>query len=347
MPRFSVVVTVRNDEFDLRELLAALEAQTRAPEEVVVVDGGSIDGTLDVLRGWRPERFPVRVLVEPGSNIAQGRNAGIRAAQSEWIACTDAGCRPDPGWLDALAAGAAHAEIVAGIFVAEGESPFERAVALTHYPTRDELGSPSLAVRLSHRLFGRDFRGYQAGGRSMAFSKAAWEAVGGYPDLQYAGEDLAFSAAVIDSGFRSVLAPAAAIRWRPPATWSDTAKMFFTYCRGDVRSPPRGRHGLRLVVWTLGPALVIRGGWRAAALIGAGALAYMWLPLQRARQAGFPLRHRWMIPAAIAVKDVSQLAGAAAGLGDVIKGVEQPNPQPPPRTQDASSLAAQSAWRAT
>ena len=31
-----------------------------------------------------------------------------------------------------------------------------------------------------------------------------------------------------------------------------------------------------------------------------------------------------MIPAAIAVKDVSQLAGAAAGLGDVIKGVAQP-----------------------
>ena len=159
-----------------------------------------------------------------------------------------------------------------GIFVAEGESPFERAVALTHYPTRDELGSPSLAVRLSHRLFGRDFRGYQAGGRSMAFSKAAWEAVGGYPDLQYAGEDLAFSAAVIDSGFRSVLAPAAAIRWRPPATWSDTAKMFFTYCRrreepasGSPRPSPRrldARPGSR-DSWRGGgrPRLWARGLW--------------------------------------------------------------------------------------
>ena len=76
MPRFSVVVTVRNDEFDLRELLAALEAQTRAPEEVVVVDGGSIDGTLDVLRGWRPERFPVRVLVEPGSTSPRAATPG-------------------------------------------------------------------------------------------------------------------------------------------------------------------------------------------------------------------------------------------------------------------------------
>ena len=243
MPRFSVVVTVRNDEFDLRELLAALEAQTRAPEEVVVVDGGSIDGTLDVLRGWRPERFPVRVLVEPGSNIAQGRNAGVRAAQSEWIACTDAGCRPDPGWLDALAAGAAHAEIVAGIFVAEGESPFERAVALTHsrLATARQLVAGRAALP---PLFGRDFRGYQAGGRSMAFRRPPGRPSAATPTSNTPGRTLAFSAAVIDSGFQLGARPGRGDSLAATGDVERHREAVLHGLRGDVRGPPRGRHAI-------------------------------------------------------------------------------------------------------
>lgn len=323
---FSLVVTVRNDRDGLRQLLPALESQTLPPAELIIVDGGSVDGTLDVVEGWSPARFPVRVAVAPGSNIAEGRNAGVRLARYDWIACTDAGCRPDPGWLDALAGAPAHADVVAGIFVPDGASQFERIVSLTHYPVREELGDSSFLVRAAHRLFGRDFRDFQAGGRSMAFRKQAWEAIGGFPADQYAGEDLAFTAALLKHGYRSTLEPEAVIRWRPPPTWRAMARMFFTYCRGDVRRPPRARHGLRAIAWLVGSGLVIRGGWRARAFMGVGFLSYIGLPLRRVRRAEIPVRHWWRVPAAVAVKDLSQLVGAAAGLIDLMRQQPQPNP---------------------
>ena len=340
---FSLVVTVRNDRDGLRQLLPALESQTLPPAELIIVDGGSVDGTLEVVEGWSPGRFPVRVAVAPGSNIAEGRNAGVRLARYDWIACTDAGCRPDPGWLDALAAAPAHADVIAGIFVPDGASQFERIVSLTHYPVREELSDSSFLVRAAHRLFGRDFRDFQAGGRSMAFRKQAWEAIGGFPADQYAGEDLAFTAALLKHGYRSTLEPEAVIRWRPPPTWRATARMFFTYSRGDVRRPPRARHGLRAIAWLVGSTLTVRGGWRARGAMGVGFLSYIGLPLWRVRRAEIPVRYWWGVPAAVAVKDLSQLVGAAAGLIDLIRQQRQPNPHAarndPRHGQDADHSA--------
>ena len=94
----SVVVTVRDDREELALLLEALAAQTTPPAEVVIVDGGSTDGTRELAAGWRPDSFTVRLIDAPGANISAGRNIGIEAATTEWIACTDAGCRPVEGW---------------------------------------------------------------------------------------------------------------------------------------------------------------------------------------------------------------------------------------------------------
>jgi hypothetical protein len=58
-----------------------------------------------------------------------------------------------------------------------------------------------------------------------------------------------------------------------------------------------------------------------------GAAAYISLPLHRAVRERLPLRDRWRIPPAVALKDLSQIAGAARGLIDAVQGV----PQPPPR----------------
>jgi glycosyltransferase involved in cell wall biosynthesis len=335
---FSLVVTVRNDRDGLKELLPALERQTVPPAELIVVDGGSVDGTLEVIDEWRPAGFPVRVAKAPGSNIAEGRNVGVALAQQDWIAVTDAGCRPDPGWLEALVRAPADADVISGIFISEGRSDFERVASLTHYPVRDELADPSLLVRTAHRLFGRDFREIHAGGRSMAFKKRAWESVGGFPADHYAGEDLAFTASLLHHGYRSTLAPDAVIRWRPPRSWGATARMFFIYSRGDVRRPPRIRHALRAMAWLGGLGVSVRGGWPRRAIVTLGFLSYVGLPLRRVRRAGIPIRHWWRVPAAVAVKDLAQLAGAAAGLTDIVRGRSQPNPHAArPRTDGPSA----------
>jgi GT2 family glycosyltransferase len=334
--RISVVVTVRNDRDDLQELLPALAAQRLKPDELVVVDGGSVDGTLDVLRSFSLSDVPIRVSVAPGTNIAAGRNVGIRLARNELIACTDAGCRPSADWLKSLRDGLDHADLVGGVCVADGQTEFEQILSLTHYPVPDELDRPGVFVRLSHQLFGRQYLASRGGGRSMAFHRDAWRAVGGFPEIQYAGEDQAFARAIVDNGFKATLARDAVVHWRPPGTWKANATMFFRYCRGDVRSRGRSRHILRLLAWSAGPMCLVRGKWRTRAVIIAGATAYVSLPVRRARLAQMRPNSWWRIPVAVAVKDLAQIAGAARGAFDALQGVPQPTPQPALKLPDVA-----------
>ena len=95
----SAVVPTLNDRDGLDQLIHALAQQTRAPDEVVVVDGGSTDGTKELLDAWRAETdVPVKFIVGQSLSIGSARNAGVEAAAHDWIAYTDAGCRPIPGW---------------------------------------------------------------------------------------------------------------------------------------------------------------------------------------------------------------------------------------------------------
>jgi cellulose synthase/poly-beta-1,6-N-acetylglucosamine synthase-like glycosyltransferase len=321
-----VISTVRDDREDVEELLAALARQTRPPDELVIVDGGSSDGTLELLESWSRERLPLRVLSAPNTNISAGRNVAIEAASHEWIACTDAGCRPIPTWLEAIDRARPRADLLTGVFTVDCDTAFERMIAVTHYPDPAELEQPGALVRVSHRLFGRAFEAKLAGGRSMAFTKTTWRAVGGFPEGVYAGEDQAFSVALVERGYGAVLVPEASVAWRPPSTWAENARMFFTYCRGDVRSGDRSRHVARTLAWTAAPLLIRRGGTLSRMAVLLGGAGYLGLPIQRALRSGAPPSEWWRIPPLIALKDLSQMAGAAAGLIDAALERPQPNP---------------------
>jgi glycosyltransferase involved in cell wall biosynthesis len=316
----SVVVPTLNDRDGLDQLMHALTAQTRAPDELVVVDGGSTDGTAELLEVWRERAgVPVKVVNRNGLSIGAARNAGVEAAAHDWIACTDAGCRPVPGWLRAIDAARGDADFIAGVVLIDGRTPFERALALAHYPSADELDDPGPFVRISHRLFGRGYDPDRVGGAYMAFSKSVWNAVGGFPSELAASEDHAFSSEVVAQGFRFTRARDAAVRWSPPGTWRGNARMFARYSRSDIRVRGRIRHGIRGTVWAGAVVTALRGGWRARTALALGELGYIALPLHRARNAGYPVRQWWRIPLVVALKDLAQIAGALMGVLDALK----------------------------
>ncbi|MBV9358544.1 MAG: glycosyltransferase, partial [Chloroflexi bacterium] len=64
--RVALVVTVLNECDSIDRLLASIAAQTRPPDELIVVDGGSRDGTVARLESWQC-RLPLRLLVEAGA----------------------------------------------------------------------------------------------------------------------------------------------------------------------------------------------------------------------------------------------------------------------------------------
>lgn len=96
----SVVIVNWNSRSDLSECLDALAKQTDRDFETIVVDNGSVDGSIEHVR----EAFPWVVLVENGENVgfAEGANRGIMRARSEWIALLNNDANAHPEWIAEL-----------------------------------------------------------------------------------------------------------------------------------------------------------------------------------------------------------------------------------------------------
>lgn len=124
----TVVVPVRNAAAFLHDCLASLLAERSA--EIVVVDGCSTDGTLEILG-----KYPVRVLSDGGRGVAAARLLGAQAAQTPWIALVDVDVVVDPGDLAALLAEAidgGYTALQAGLESTSGPGYWGRALVQHH-----------------------------------------------------------------------------------------------------------------------------------------------------------------------------------------------------------------------
>jgi glycosyltransferase involved in cell wall biosynthesis len=197
----SVTCTVLNEGAEIEALIESLMAQTLAPAQVIVVDGGSKDGTwerLEATRAKHPTLIAIRDescnLASSTGPIARGRNVGIRAATSEVIACVDAGCTYAPDWLENLTAPIRRAEAeyaVGGSYIDPAQATVWDVASASFFGVKLNAGAPTKSCTA----------------RSMAFRKGLWERVGGFPETVFLGEDTAFDAKV-----REVTAPAFAVK---------------------------------------------------------------------------------------------------------------------------------------
>jgi glycosyltransferase involved in cell wall biosynthesis len=92
MPLVSVIIPTYNRVALVTEAVASVEAQTFRDFEILVVDDGSTDATLEALAPWED----VRILRQPRrAGVAAARNLGAAAARGEWLAFLDS----DDLWL--------------------------------------------------------------------------------------------------------------------------------------------------------------------------------------------------------------------------------------------------------
>ncbi|HEX8219401.1 MAG TPA: glycosyltransferase [Chloroflexia bacterium] len=305
----SLIMTVRNEAASIARLLDSVLAQTLQPDEVVIADGGSTDGTQEVISSYM-DRLPVRLLALPGANISEGRNAAIRNARYDIIAATDAGVRLEPGWLAALVGPLLEegdaVDVVSGFFLPDPQTPFEVAMGATVLPALEEI-DPATFLPSS---------------RSVAFRKAAWEAVGGYPEWLDYSEDLVFDLRLKESGYRFRFAPEARVHFRPRSNLRAFFLQYYRYARGDGKADLwRKRHAIRYATYIVGP---LAAGWawrhrRGAigkglfGLMGVAGGAYCRRPYMRLLRlwSGLPLGFRLY---AVALVPVIRLAGDVAKM---------------------------------
>jgi glycosyltransferase involved in cell wall biosynthesis len=299
----AVILTVLNEGDAIREVLDSLCAQTCPPDEVVIADGGSRDQTVAILREYQA-RLPLSLVAAPGSTIAQGRNAAIRAARADILAVTDAGVRCRPDWLKRLAAPFARPEVmaVAGFFRSAPRTLLETAMGATVLPEARDVNPAT----------------YLPSSRSVAFRRAAWQAVGGYPEWLDYSEDVIFDLALRRQFGPFVFVPEALVEFHPRGSLTALARQYFHYARGDGKANlfPR-QHVVRYLAYlVVAPLLIFAAltvsGWLWLVGLAAG-LAYLRLPLRRLwpRLAGQALPQRL---AALAYLPLIRLSGDVAKM---------------------------------
>ena len=312
--QISLVATVYNEAGSIQALLKSISEQTRLPDEMVIVDGGSTDGTVALMQRLVPELpFLLRIISAPGLNIAQGRNKAIASATYAVVAVTDAGVSLDPHWIEALTAPFESdnpPDIVSGFFMAAPQTRFEAVLGAITLPTLQEI----------------DAAHFCPSSRSVAFTRSAWESVGGYPEWLDYCEDLIFDFSLYDAGLKFVFVPNALVHFRPRLSVRSFWRQYYRYARGDGKAGLYVfRHLLRygtycallaglILTFTVGPS------WMLLCL---SVLAF--LSLEPTRRLASGLKDARIVDYLCAIGlriigDVAKMCGYPAGLAWRLRG---------------------------
>lgn len=214
----SLVITVKNELKQLPEWLDSIKTQTRQPDEVVVVDGGSTDGTLEWLKGIAKPQ--IRIFQKIG-NIASGRNFAVRAARGDLIAVTDAGCIYEINWLENLVAP-----------IETGKTKFS-TTAFKPWLKNDDAFLVRLIASATIPAAFEFNKDWLPSSRSIAFQKNVWEEAGGYPEWLPFCEDVLFDLELIKKGNPPFLIRDRLVSWRPRPAILSYLRQVYNYTRSD------------------------------------------------------------------------------------------------------------------
>lgn len=169
----SVVLSTYNDEKYIAESINSILNQTYPYFEFIIVNDGSTDNTLSIIKSFDDSR--IRLIDKPNTGLVDSLNIGVKAAKYDWIARMDGDDIAEPNRFEEeigyLKNGIAVVSAGIRIINAEGE--------ITSVPS-----SKRIFVNSATRL------GLQFIVHPLAiFNKTIWEKVGGYDPYMYKNED--------------------------------------------------------------------------------------------------------------------------------------------------------------
>lgn len=222
--KVAFITTVLNEEKNILSYLNSILSQSRRPDEIIIVDGGSKDKTVEIIKDRVSKiksdslKNKIKVLVKNG-NRSVGRNEAIKNAESEIIACSDAGCVLDKNWLRNITKPfkSKDVEVVAGYYKGIANSIFEKSL-LPYVLIMPDKVKPN---------------NFLPSGRSVAFKKDVWVKVGGFPQKLSSNEDYVFARKLKKIGAKIVFRKNAIVNYTPRKNVIEAFRMFFNYAKGD------------------------------------------------------------------------------------------------------------------
>ena len=214
----SLIITVYNERKTLPEWLASIMQQSVVPDEIVIVDGGSTDGTWEWLE-QQATAYPFLHVHQKKGNISVGRNEAICLAKGGYIVVTDAGCVYTKDWFETLA-------------VAVKEHQFT-ATAFGPWFTQDH-GLVATLIAAATTPASQEFKkDWLPSSRSVAFTKELWENAGKYPEWLPICEDVVFDKSMIKLHGAPHYIRDPKVFWLPRPSLYAYMKQLFKYTKSE------------------------------------------------------------------------------------------------------------------
>lgn len=100
MPLVSIIIPIYNAEAYIPRCVDSILAQTFADFELLLVNDGSSDGSLEICHQYANKDSRVRVLDKPNGGVSSARNLGLESATTEWVMFADADDWIEPNTLE-------------------------------------------------------------------------------------------------------------------------------------------------------------------------------------------------------------------------------------------------------
>lgn len=225
----SLCVTILNESKTIKLLLDSIFQQTVLFNEIIFVDGGSIDNTVAIILDYI-QQSKIAVLIKKNKihflvttkkgNRSVGRNYAIKLATNNLILITDAGCILDKNWASELLKKyqQSGAPVVAGYYASQTKTNFQKAVVPYVLVMPDKV----------------DENNFLPATRSMLIEKNLFIKMGGFDEKLTDNEDYAFAKKLQKNKVKISFAKRAVVNWMPVKTVNQFYTMIFRFARGDV-----------------------------------------------------------------------------------------------------------------
>jgi glycosyltransferase involved in cell wall biosynthesis len=197
--KVSVISTIKNEEKNIAVFLESLLKQTRMPEEIIIVDGGSYDNTYEILKEYSKKYPQIKVYRLEGANIAKGRNYAIDKSKGEIIFTADSSTYFEKNWVKKIMKGFEQgADVVFGKYLIKKTDNLIEIFLISRLPCWKKIDATT----------------FMPSNRNSAFRKTVWKSVGGFPEHIKRADDNWFHSRAHRLGFKYKFIPKAKVYWQ-------------------------------------------------------------------------------------------------------------------------------------
>jgi glycosyltransferase involved in cell wall biosynthesis len=216
----SLILTIKNENKTVDLFLNSICKQSLLPDEIIITDANSTDGTFEQLSIWEKRLPNLKVIKISNENRSRGRNIAIRESKNEIIAISDFGCKPGHMWFEEITKPFQHSniDIVSGYYINDKTDIRSLAISYFTHPSLDEI-SPET---------------FLPSARSMAIKKTVWDAIQGFPEHLDFAEDTYFDIRLQRAGRIFFFNPKAIVEWSAGNNIFEVFAKIFRYSRWDA-----------------------------------------------------------------------------------------------------------------